>query len=62
MFVSGTIIERENEEEKEDAKDERLLYDYLLLLLFTLLYQWNDEDDVCLLLRAEQSIAEQSIA
>lgn len=70
MFVSGTIIERENEEEgrdkrqEKDAKDERILYDYLLLLLllFTLLYQWNDEDDMCLLLRAEQSRAEQSIA
>lgn len=45
------------------TKDERLLlYDYLLLLLFTLLYQWNDEDDMCLLLRADHSRAEQSRA
>lgn len=46
------------EEEKEKEKDERLLYDYLLLLFN--LYQWNDEDDMCFLLRAEQSRAEHS--
>lgn len=48
---------------KEDARERRERRKTTVRLLITTIYStvlWNDEDDVCLLLRAEQSRAEHS--
>lgn len=47
--------------QEKDAKDERRKTTVRLLIITTVyLYQWNDKDDMCFLLRAEQSIARYS--
>lgn len=49
-------------EEARERRERRKTTTVRLLIITIHLYQWNDEDDRCLLLRAEQSIARYNIA